>query len=348
MKGLLIFLTLLFLSQGSLFAVNGFREFRFGYSPKRVQEEGKKRCTFGKYQQDTRWNWKSTLECSNYRYKGIKTVLYFEFIDDELSRIIVLSRKIPHYSILRRPEEMLLKPMRSQKGSHGKNLADILMFEDKSHQMEPGLTMTQFFYSGNWEWELEYKVDNYQSIVRRKNKAQLDEETEQGVKGWNLFKFDDSLETVQTNLKGFCKNTKIVASLRSPNRKDLFCYEYNFQGDAITIRFSFQTGKLVRINLQFPKKWYSILLPLLKRKYSYPYREVPENPYYLPFIYFPKMNIVLFTHQQDQKTGKALVTLRYQKEGFVGFKKIKRKKRVIQKKKIPRQKTLEENVLETI
>ncbi|PCI30421.1 MAG: hypothetical protein COB67_01885 [SAR324 cluster bacterium] len=311
-RTLLLFFSLLY-NFSNLHALSGFLDFKFGDNPGEIQSIGSKYCQFNQLNQDTRWFWKSTLNCTGFSFKGVNTNLYFEFFDDELVKVIILSKEIPNYFLIRQRDRALLIPMRPVTGKNQvRNLADDLIFRDQVHQMDTGQKLTQFFYKRSWEWEMIFEDSDYQEINQEKMEDQLDEEEEAGLKGWKEFKFDTPLAKIRKQLEGLCNRLQIEVSAEVIGRKNLRCYEFPFIGQKVTMLFSFTDDKMAQIKFLFPASYYQKLLPLLKRKYGIPYTELDQNELYYPYIKFPKVWVTLAHAPQKPQQ----VYLRYQKEGF--------------------------------
>ena len=157
-KFILIFLVF-FLLVSNTFAADGYSVFDFGDSLETTLNKGKELCRFGEMKKDTRWLWKSYLDCSGFRFKrGTYVKLFFHFSDDHLVKIYVVSKVIKDYFLIRYPEHNYLVPLMEKKPSKRmKNLADDLIFRDKVHVLGKEYRYLTFFYKGGWEWEYLYE-----------------------------------------------------------------------------------------------------------------------------------------------------------------------------------------------
>ena len=322
---LVLLLSFILLYIPTALAVDGFSNFKFGDEPEEVTEKASGLCELGSLTKDTRWNWKSYLTCRNYKYRGIQTFLYFEFSEEELAKIFVISKEIKDYFLIRRPEFGLLLPLKAEARRAGAiNLADRLAVRDKVFEIEPGYFMTNFFYDGVWEWELMYIKSGYAKNEKNLMEDQLDDEEDEGVKGWKEFDFEeDTVETVREKLEGQCKQIKLLISRASRNKRSLMCTEYLFVDKKVNVDFLFENLKLVRIEIPLEKEMYNDVLPKLKEKYGLPYTELGVNDLYYPYIDFPKANISL-THKIDPNDeNNVILALRYVKEGYVDEEQLK-------------------------
>lgn len=296
------------------FAANGFREFRFGDSLDTVRKTGEKLCSFGEVTRHSRWPWRTSIDCRGFAFKrNISALLYFQFAEDKLVRIHVVSTEIPNYFLIRYPEHNYLLPkVRAKSTDAAPNLADRLLLEDKVHKLADEYTYLTFYYEGNWEWEYIYQQKNYPRDEAQRVRELLEEESEAGVKGWNKFKFDDSQEMIKDKLEGMCSALTVESGSGVEYIK---CADFVFLDTKIEIFFFFQGSGLVKIELKLPNDWYEQLLLALKKKYTLPYLELVENPLYYPSIEFPKASVVL-AYKSDPGSGKVWLTLKYLKKGY--------------------------------
>jgi len=322
MKNVLFWLFLICLLGSKVLAVDGFNEFQFGDKPDTVIESGTKKCDFGRITVDSRWIWKSYLSCKNYDFKeGIKATIHFEFSNDELRRIYVVSVDMKDYFLIRYPRYDFLIPI--QRDVEKKpliNLADELMVKDKVHKIDKGYKYITFFHKNSWQWEFVFEDYRYIKKDLGKEEDQLEEEAEKGLPNWNDFLFDDDDETIKKKLEGFCSSTKTVAALNK--RKVIHCSEFPFMEKKIEVLFSFVNNKLINVELQFEPSWYENLLPLLKRKYGRPYSELEKNNHFYPYIDFPEKNILLIHRIPTTLKKEAVVALIYYKEGYLDKKEL--------------------------
>ncbi len=317
MKNVLVVTVLILFFSSSSFAVSGFREFKFGDSVETVKKKGEKLCRFGKATKDTRWFWKFHIECSDFKFKrGIKTKLFFQFSEDELVRIRVVSKDIEDYLLVRHPRFRYLVPLpRDESLNTAVNLADELMIKDKVHLIDKGYRYTTFFHDGAWEWEFTYELADFQEEENTREQDQLEEEEEKGLPGWKKFNFSDSHETIKEKVEGLCSSSK--TSIDAHGSRVLICHDFHFMDEKIDLLFIFESGMLVKMELRLEKKWYEVLLPMLKQKYGQPFVELGKNKLYFPYIEFPKVGIVL-SHRVEESSNKTVwISLKYLKEGYI-------------------------------
>ncbi|MBU2515622.1 hypothetical protein KJ966_30260 [bacterium] len=303
------------LFSGVLSAANGFREFQFGDSYKEVMDSGKELCKFGELEKHTRWNWKSELDCKGYLFKeNTRTRLIFQFSDDELVKIFVVSKDIKDYFLIRNPEYNYLLPLKpSTLNPTSTNLADKLLFKDKVHYLGDEYRYTTFFHKGEWEWEYLYeKKGNQRDDIRRKEK-QLEEEMEGGVIGWSKFKFDEPESEIKMKLEGMCSSISVLSG--GGVDQLLQCNDYVFLDKKIAVLFFFKESGLMKIELKLTGEWYDLLLESLKRKYGFPYLELDKNDYYYRSIEFPKANVILAYKSGENGNDSVWLSLKYVKEG---------------------------------
>ena len=313
---LLIWIVCLILSTVTATAADGFKEFEFGDSVQTTINKGEDLCRFGKEQKNTRWSWISEIECTDYLFNGnIKVKLYFQFADDELVKIYVVSRNIKNYFLIRKPDHNYLVP-RSSKDSRKNlaNLADQLLFKDKVHQLGDEYRYTTFFFDGQWEWEYYYVNKGYEKSEKDRKNDLLEDESEGGVKGWKKFNFGDQTSVIKEKLQGMCSSLQVTSG--QENSEMLLCQDFLFLDKKIVVLFLFQSAELVKIELLLTPDWYETLLPLLKKKYGTPYSELTENRLYYPYIEFPKANIVLNFKRSDNSQTEINLVLKYLKEGY--------------------------------
>lgn len=348
MKKSLIIFGVLFLLTPLLFAVDGLNEFEFDDTIEQVQETAMGKCTIGQVHKSTRWGWKTFLDCNGYKFKkGVNVYLLFEFADGNLTRIYAVSKKIDDYLSFRYPHQYYnyLLPMKNVNSQHGSsNLADQLIYMDKVHQLGDQYIYTTFFHKGKWEWEFRYERSNHKKVEKRFKVEQLEDEQEKGVRKWNSFTFDDTYDRVQKEIEGLCSETKITSDLDT--KKYIDCLDFTFIGEKVKIRFGFIQLKLVKVELELKRKWYGILLPILKKKYDFPYTELKENRLYYPYIEFPDKNVKLF-HRLENNSETVFVSLRYLKEGVEDtdqYKNIEKPKKKVFKKIKSREEKIMDNI----
>ncbi|MCP4295765.1 MAG: hypothetical protein GY786_09180 [Proteobacteria bacterium] len=313
-KKAIILITFLFVCLVPGYSVTGFSIFSFGDSPTEISRKGEPFCTFDPVKKDTRWFWKSYLVCTDYNYKGVHTKLFFEFFDEELVKIYVVSRDIKDYFLIRHPQEGFLVPLEiGNKASKGSNLADELIFKDKEYLVAPGQKLTHFFFDKKWEWEVSFEDSDYERTNLNNMESQLEDEQEKGLDVWNNFKFDTPVEEIKSQLQSQCSKVEMQISTNVVGRRNFICLEYLFIQQKVQVIFSFMEDKLVQIKLLLPYENYDTYSPLLKKKYGMPYTELEKNKIYHPFIDFPQKGVTLAHNPLDPKH----IYLRYQKEGFV-------------------------------
>lgn len=314
-QGLMVLMACL-LCIHTLQAADGFREFQFGDSPAVVERISRGLCQYGGTIANTRWHWKSRAVCRDYRFKEDTTAtLYFFFSEDELTRIHVVSRYIPDYLLLRHSNYQYLTPKTPPAGESqtSSNLADRLLYKDNIHQLGDEYRYITFFHEGRWEWEYIFELKGHAEAEAKRKKEVLEEEAEAGIAGWNQFNFNESQSAVKEKLEGVCSQMEINPGTRIDT---LWCKEYPFLEEKIDLFLIFASGGLSMIELRLSTEWYETLVPLLKKKYGMPYRELKDNDIYYPSIEFPKANVaMIYKRSSDQKDG-LFVVLKYLKRGF--------------------------------
>lgn len=302
-----IFLLSLFFWAGNVSAAEGFREFRFGDSAATTLRRGEGLCQFSETKQHTRWNWITELECADYPFKrNVSAKILFEFAEDELVKIFVISKNIQNYLLTRYPTHSYLVPINGDDRKKDVNLAEQRLFRDKVHQLGDEYRYTTFFHEGNWEWEYYYEKGGHQKQESSRRKKQLEKEQEQGVEGWKKFIFGDSTSTIKEKLQGMCTSVEVVSG---GNRNEMLtCHEFSFLEKKIPVMFYFQSDVLVKIELSLDRSLFPTLLPLMKKKYGTPYLELEKNQRYYPYIEFPASNVVLV---HNKKGGKVSLVLKY-------------------------------------
>jgi hypothetical protein len=311
----LIWSAILILSGSHVFAADGFREFDFGESPDEIQKVGRAHCSFGKIEKHTRWEWIKRVDCKGYRFKGkTKARLFFEFSDDELVKVFVVSRVIKDYFLIRYPEFNYRLPLKSPSNhSSISNLADKLILKDKVHRLGDEYRYTTFHYAGKWEWEYMYERKGNPDDERRRRIELLEDEEESGVGGWDKFKFKETEEAIKDKLAGMCSNIKVLSG---SDLGSVTCDDFTFLEKKIGLLFFFDDEGLVKIELKLTPDWYPKLLPLLKRKYGLPFLELKENELFFPAIEFPKANVAL-AHKKDGAVSKDVwLALKYIRQGY--------------------------------
>ncbi|MCP4757221.1 MAG: hypothetical protein GY866_40680 [Proteobacteria bacterium] len=346
MKRIVVLSVLFMLVISKGFAVDGFRDFEFGDTSDTVFEKGSKLCRFGKLKSDTRWPWKSYLSCSDFVFKKkVKATLYFQFSDDDLARIYVVSKDIDNYFLIRHSRKDRLLPLSRPKSRRSvENLADDLIVQDQVHVLENEYRYTTFFHEGTWEWEFVYADTDAIRKDRIKEQEQLEEEVDKGVKGWRKFVFDDSDETIKEKLEGICSQTKLFSGIQA--RKNIYCSSFPFMEKKIDVLFGFVEDKLVKIELKLQLDWYKRLLPLLKKKYGQPYTELPDNKFYFPYIEFPEDNILMSHKVEELSPDKVWVSLKYLNAGFIDDLELGVEKKT--KKKLRKKKSTSEKLMDNI
>ncbi len=335
------------LFSGILSAANGFREFEFGDSSKEVMDSGSGICRFGELEKHTRWNWRSQLDCNGYLFKeNTRTRLIFQFSDDELVKIYVVSRYIKDYFLIRNPEYNYLLPLNpAESNSSSNNLADRLLLKDKVHYLGKEYRYTTFFYQGKWEWEYLYEKKGNKRDDKDRKEEQLEEEMEGAGIGWSKFKFDESESEIKMKLEGMCSSISVLSG--GGDDQLLKCNDYVFLDKKIAVLFYFKESGLMKIELKLTQEWYNILLESLKRKYGFPYLEVGKNDHYYQSIEFPKANVILAYKRDIDVNNSVWLSLKYVKEGYVDedqFRVQQRKKAVPERLK----KTKKERILDSI
>lgn len=294
----------------------GFDVFHFDDAPDEVMDSGKNRCSFDRLQMDTRWPWKSYLSCTDYDFKGVKTKLYFEFNNNELQAVYVVSIDIADYRLIKhlKPKHLVAKNKGSKKLSS--NLADQLIFQDKVYVFDKGKQRTDFFYNGKWEWELKFS-DLYQieSDLDRQ-KSLLKNEEDGAVTEWKNYSFGEKPDITKSKLEGFCEKLEASTFEGSDGNKLFVCKGYPFVEQKIQVRFLFFKDALVKIELDLDPKWYETLLPQLKTKYGKPYIELYQSRLFYSFIEFPKFNVVM-RHKIDPQSQGLRVYLEYSSQEFM-------------------------------
>ncbi len=346
-KNVFILLIFLLSFSFSLYGADGFREFSFGDSPDEIMNAGQEVCRFSDLEKHTRWEWKSHLTCRNYPFtKKKKAYLAFEFIEEELVKIWILSKEIKEFFLIRYPEYSYLTPLKKP-DTKGEllNLKDRLLKKDKVHRLGKEYRYTTFFYKGKWEWEYYYEKKGNPKDEQRLIRNQLEKELEAGVVGWNKFKFDDSETETKRNLEGMCSNITVVTG--GNNDQQLQCDGFVFLDKKVTIFFNFVATGLVKIELKLTEDWYDSLLNSLKRKYGLPYLELTKNSYYYPSLEFPKDNVVLAFKYYSNESSEASLSLKYLKEGYIDKDQVQTKRK-IKGKETPIKKTKSEKLLDSI
>ncbi|MBU3918109.1 hypothetical protein KKA14_21475 [bacterium] len=305
------------------FAADGFSVFEFGDSVEMTLNKGKELCRFGEMKKDTRWLWKSYLDCSGFKFKeGIHAKLFFQFSDDQLVKIYVVSKDINDYFLIRYPEHNYLVPLvEKMPDKRMKNLADELLFQDKIHILGNEYRYLTFYYKGGWEWEYLYEKRRNKEDEKKRKQKQLENEVGGGLTGWSGFNFDDTSEMVKQKLNGMCSSIKV--SLEGQKGGSIRCNDFEFFEKKIIVMFGIADGKLVTIELKLEQDWYQVLVPLLKKKYGLPYVELTKNELYFPYLEFPKVNLVLSHFRDSLEENKVQVSLKYRKEGFLDPERVK-------------------------
>ena len=314
-----LFLTLIFNFHNQdfpLYAADEFKEFSFGDSSKEVRLAGSRRCQFSEVTHDSRWTWKSYINCTGYHYKGTKAQIFFEFVKDELVKFSVVSKQIPYYFLVRNPNLVIKTPVTEKKIKKELNLADELMLKDKVHVFDESKQLIYFFYQNKWEWELTFFDRLYHKKSHERELDQLQTEVDQGLKEWKGFAFEDPLQMIKDKLGGLCSSTNIRVVGSDQKRKILQCLEFPFSGEQVTVEFLFSDLTLQQIEVLLETKWYLKLLKPLKKKYGTPYSELEKNPLFYPYLDFTKMNILLAHRYSDDNPDNVIVFLRYIKEGY--------------------------------
>jgi len=312
-------LTLLFIIPNlsfPLFAADGFKEFSFGDSSKEVRTKGIKRCQFSEVTQDSRWTWKSYINCTGYRYKGTRAQIFFEFVEDELVKYVIISKRIPNYYLVRNPTLVVKTPIDRKKEKKEFNLADELMLKDKVHVFDETKQLVYFFHQNRWEWELTFFDRIYHKKAKEREIAQLETEVDQGLKDWKGFAFEDPLQMIKDKLDGLCSSTKIRVAGTDQKDKILQCLDFPFSGEQVIVEFLFSNLTLQRIEVLLEKKWYLKLIEPLKKKYGTPYSELEKNPLYYPYLQFTKVNVLLAHRYKEDNPDEVIVFLRYIKEDY--------------------------------
>lgn len=315
MRILSLFIVFLSLCSMAL-AADGFREFEFGDRIEEVRENGAKLCRFGEYQKDTRWLWRSKIDCTGYPFsKEVQARLFFFFSKDVLARIFVVSKDIDNYFLKRYPDHSYLVPLEPPSDkSRSMNLADKLLVRDKVHQLGNEYRYTTFFHNGKWEWEYMYERPGYQNSENALKEDQLEEEAEEGVTGWSKFNFGETAEQIKQKIEGMCSS--IAVDLDIQRNEILTCRDFSFLNQRIPLAFYFLQNELVKIELQLEKDWYSRLRTELKKKYGLPYKELTENDLYFPYIEFPKAGIALVHKRDENDPENIFILLKYLREGY--------------------------------
>lgn len=293
-------------------AADGFREFNFGDSLASTQKKGEGLCRFGEEKQNTRWTWISETECIDYSFKGkIKVKLLFQFADDELVKIFVISKDIKDYIEFRYSNYNYLVPILDSENKANTNMSEQRLIQDKVHQLGDEYRYTTFFHNGKWEWEYYYEKKGYRRQELTRREKQLEKENELGVEGWKKFKFGDNTSTLKDKLEGMCSSLEVVSG--DDLSEMLTCKEFSFLNQKIDVLFLFQSDALAKIELILDQSMYQTLLPLMKKKYGAPYLELVKNQRYHPYIEFPASNVVLVHKKRD---GKVATALKYLRTGY--------------------------------
>lgn len=297
-------------------AADGFRVFEFGDDVETVLTKGQSLCRFDEVYKDTRWPWKSYVECRGFDFKdGILVKLYFDFTDMNLVKILVVSKDIPEYKLLRNGDHKYLVPLAQRSDpSSLKNVADRLILRDKVHKLKGEFKYTTFFYNGNWEWEYQFEKPGNEEEEKSRKQEQQEDEKEKGLTGWTKFEFGDSNEKTKQKLEGMCTAIKVISGKQ--NTEVVRCSDFVFLKNKVTAQFTHQDSKLVKVELLLNSDWYDRLLPLLKKKYGFPYIEVAKSKIYHPYIEFPRVNVVM-SHKPDPSLEKPIwVSLVYLQDGY--------------------------------
>ena len=348
MKNKLLLLLGFFLFLVNQTTAQVFQDYSYGDSAEQIREIIGDKCQIQPVKKDTRWEWRSQMGCYNFDYKGINSVIYFQFSDEDLNRISIVSKKIPNFFLFRDAKNryLLSKAPLSDLTENSNNLVDKLIFQDKVHYQKDGQKLTYFFYKGEWEWELLFEKEGYQKNEKRQIREQLKEESKKGVKGWKSFQFNLSSRDIRTRLEGLCSKISHDKKAVFQGIKRLVCHDFSFLDQKISINFKFYDNKLVTINLLLPTSFYQTLLPLLKEKYGTPYIEYENDQDYYPYIIFPANNLELcYIKSQTQK---ALLSLKYIKKGYIDPVEIKQFKEKTDKKRLKKIKSKSEVIMDNI
>lgn len=336
----------LFLINQAIAAV--FQDFSYGDSPKQIQRKIKEKCQLQPLQMDTRWKWRSHVRCLNFNYKGVNSTIYFQFSDNDLNRISIVSKEIPNFFLLRDTTNryLLSKATISNLKQPTNNLIDKLIFQDKVHYQKDGKKLTYFFYKGAWEWELLFEKEGYKKTEKKKIQKQLEEESPKGLKGWKGFDYGLSSRDLRTRLEGLCSKISIDKEAVFQGIKGLICHDFSFLDQKITVILKLYDEKLVTINLLLPTSFYQSLLPLLKEKYGMPYVEYKNDPDFYPYILFPAHSIELkYIKKQSQKM---ILSLKYIKKGYIDPVEVRTFKEKVDKKKLKKIKSKSEVIMDNI
>jgi hypothetical protein len=297
-----------------------FLDFAYGDSPEQVREKASGKCRTLPIETDNRWRWRSQMKCENLVYKKVRTTVYFQFSHQELSRVVVISKNIPNYFLIRNPRNTYLLP-RQQSGASDQaetNLQDKLIFRDKVHYQSPDQKLTYFFYKGNWEWELLFEQSGYHKKERQEIRAQLEKESGKGGKGWKVFQFNNSPREIRGKLEGICSKINLDEKRIFQGIKTLKCRGFSFLDQKISVYFKFYEEKLTTINLVLNPSFYKTVLPLIKKKYGTPYVEFKADADYYPYILFPQDSITLHHKVLSDTVDQGVkLILQYVRKGYV-------------------------------
>lgn len=329
-----------------VFATSEFLDFEYGDSPEEIQNKAENICKVQPLQQNKRWYWRSVLSCKELNYKGVNTIVYFQFFQKKLKRISVVSTEILNYFLFRDPKNRYLLSKEKKVLNKTNNLIDKLIFEDKVHYQQKGNKLTYFFYKGKWEWELLYEEKGYQKLEAKAMSKQLKKEEERGAAGWKNYKFNLSEQTVRAQLEGLCASLLIDEKAVFQGVKVLTCNGYSFLDQKISIGFKFFNEKLASINLHLPKSYYSTLRPLLIKKYSTPYIEYTEDLNSYPYIVFPADSIEL--RYLKKARNKVYLSLKYIRKGYLDPIEIKSFKEKSNKKILKKIKSKSDVIMDNI
>jgi len=302
----------------SLFQINVYAslEYDFGDSPTVVKNRFHNQCSFSTLKTNSQWSWVKTLECTGYKFQRVLTKLIFEFSDNKLSRVYIVSIDIPNYFLIRSKNNLLIEKASVTGEKNKSNPYRISLFSDRVHRYENGHVLTYFYYQGKWEWELKMETSGYAEEETEKKRKQLEDEAGKGLSGWANFKFDDEVAKMKENLEGLCTSIEIDNRTYLKGKKVMICSDFPFIGKKITLNLVFLDARFVEAILDLAAKDYYTLLPLLKKKYGMPYQEGIETADHYPFIFFTKANITLGYDSGETQKPEPQVQLRYSKEGY--------------------------------
>lgn len=311
-KTILSFSLILF---GSLLTGFAFNQFEFEDSPETITSKYQDQCTFTKQFDDFQWLWIKKLECKNFKYKRVNTKLIFEFSTNKLVRVHIVSIDIKNFFLIREKSNLLVSKKRNQFGSKIKGYNNSLL-EDRIHKYGDHKTLTYFYYKNNWEWDLVFEDPDYVEEERQKQKEQLENYKDKGLKGWANFNFDDTVNRVKENLEGLCAELEIDNKKYLSGKKIMNCKQFPFAKEKINLDLVFKDLKFVEAILHLNSQNYKKLLPLLKRKYGKPYQEAFETMDHYPFIYFSRFNILMTFQSKLQSDHEKQLILKYSKVGY--------------------------------